>query len=137
MATYDISLNVVTAAAAQTTFQPVGIAVADTTNSTGQPQTQSAPGSGSASGSQQSSAEVEQKIQNALKNTGVKAEIEMEHGMGMIVRLVHADTGQLLVQLPPQAVLDLVAQVTSEMDLEESKRFGSPNYSGQHIDQVA
>jgi uncharacterized FlaG/YvyC family protein len=144
MATNDISLNVVAIAATQTALQPVVNASAGSAGTTAkQPQTQSqSSGNGSSSGgsssaAQPSNSQVKEQVDNALKNTGVKAEIEMEQGLGMIMRLVTADTGQVLVQLPPQAVLDMVAQIDSEQDQEVSERFGGPNYNGTHIDQVA
>ena len=143
MATNDVSLNVVTIAAAQTVPQPAVNAIAGSSGSMeNQPQAQlwkPGPGTPSGAGSpdtQLSTDQVKQQVENALKNTGVKAEIEMERGIGMVVRLVDAN-GKLFMQLPPQAVLDLVEQVESEQAKEASERFGSPTYSGKHIDQVA
>ncbi len=51
-----------------------------------------------------------------LKNTGIKAEIQIEKGVGMIVRLVQSDTGKVVVQLPPQGVIELVAEIQQQQD---------------------
>jgi uncharacterized FlaG/YvyC family protein len=83
---------------------------------------------------------LQQRLDDALKNTGVKAEIENERNGGMIVRLVDSSTGHILIQFPPQAVLDMVAALERKEGLSPSMDAQSADYtpaSGANIDQLA
>jgi uncharacterized FlaG/YvyC family protein len=72
--------------------------------------------------------QLQAQLDAALKNSGIKTEIENERSGLVIVRFVQADTGQLILQMPPQGVLDLVA------DLEKQMEANQPPLAGQIVD---
>jgi uncharacterized FlaG/YvyC family protein len=85
-------------------------------------------------------AKLQQHLDETLKSTGFKAEIENERNGGMILRYVDSKTGQVLIQFPPQAVLDLVASIEIKEGLSPSIDAQSPDFtpeSGAIIDQRA
>ncbi len=79
------------------------------------PQQRPEQASAAASG-QSAGAILSRHFDETLKNTGIKAEIQIEKGVGMIVRLVQSDTGKVVVQLPPQGVIELVAEIQQQQD---------------------
>lgn len=60
---------------------------------------------------QAASAQLQSQLDESLKNSGIKAEIENEKAGLVVVRFVQAGTGRVILQMPPQGVLDLVAQM--------------------------
>ena len=79
-------------------------------------------------------------LDGTLQNSGYKAEIENERNGGMIVRFVDASTGQVLIQFPPQAVLDMVAAIEIKEGLSPSMDAQSADFtpaSGAIIDKRA
>jgi len=68
--------------------------------------------------------QLQAQLDAALKNSGIKTEIENERSGLVIVRFVQADTGQLILQMPPQGVLDLVAGLEKQIETEESPLAG-------------
>lgn len=63
---------------------------------------------------QAGSQQLKAQLDESLKNSGIKAEIENEKAGLVIVRFVQADTGRVILQMPPQGVLDLVAQMEKQ-----------------------
>ena len=58
--------------------------------------------------------QLQAQLDQSLKNTGIKAEIENEKSGLVIVRFVQASTGQVILQMPPQGVLDMIAQLDEQ-----------------------
>src|SRR5579883_3378929 len=72
--------------------------------------------------------QLQAQLDEALKNSGIKTEIENERSGLVIVRFVQADTGQLILQMPPKGVLDLVAEVEKQLESEQAP------FAGQIVD---
>jgi uncharacterized FlaG/YvyC family protein len=87
-----------------------------------------APSPASSGQPQVTKEQLQAQLDQALKNSGIKTEIENERSGLVIVRFVQADTGQLILQMPPQGVLDLVADLEKQMEANQSP------LSGQIVD---
>lgn len=88
------------------------------------PAAQSLPSGGPAAvPDKAASAQLQSQLDDSLKNSGIKAEIENEKSGLVIVRFVQADTGRVILQMPPQGVLDLIAQMDQQP--EESPLAGN------------
>jgi uncharacterized FlaG/YvyC family protein len=83
-----------------------------------------APQTSSSSPAQVTKEQLQAQLDAALKNSGIKTEIENERSGLVIVRFVQADTGQLILQMPPQGVLDLVADLEKQIEANQSPLAG-------------